>query len=108
MPPASRAVKSGGLLHCSPTLTLLTTMFGFCRWNSATSSFQFCNRSFWEPTGWQSTVMVTLPPASLVASSLLVEQAVRLSPRPATSANAAVFRYCGTDICPSLRERVSP
>ena len=101
-------MKSGGLLHCSPTLTLLMVMSGFCFWNSATSSFQFFSSSFWAPTGWQSTVMVTLPPAVEPLSSLFVEHAARLSPRPATSATAAAFRYCGTDICPSLRERVSP
>ena len=25
---------------------------------------------------------------------------------PAASASAATLRYCGTDICPSLRERI--
>src|SRR3569623_2398231 len=108
VPPARRAVKSGGLSHCSPPLTLLIVMLGFAFWNAATSAFQLASRSFWEATGWQSTEMVTLPPASLPESSpFLVEQAARLvSPRPAASATAATFRYCGTDIGPSLRERV--
>jgi hypothetical protein len=105
VPPVSRAVKSGGLLHCWPTLTLLMVTVGFCFSNSATSAFQFASRSFWEPSGWQSTVMTVLPPASLPESSLpFVEHAAMLTPRPAATASAATRRYCGTDIYSSLRE----
>src|SRR3954468_10191655 len=109
VPPVRRAVKSGGLLHCWPTLTLLIVTVGFCFSNSATSAFQFASRSFWEPSGWQSTVMTVLPLASFPESSLLlVEHAAMLRPRPAATASAATRRYCGTDICPSLRERKYP
>jgi hypothetical protein len=102
VPPARRAVKSGGLSHWAPTETLLIEMLGCSFWNASTSAFQSRSSSFCAPTGWQSTVMVTLSPAALDESSF-VEQAARLNPNPAATASAATLRYCVTDIYPSLR-----
>ena len=101
--PLPGALVVGSNDACWPTLTLLIVMSGFCFSNAVTSAFQSASRSFWEPSGWQSTVMTVLPLASVPESLPFVEHAARLNPRPAASASAATFRYCGTDICPSLR-----
>src|SRR6266545_2012361 len=60
-------------------------MSGWSFSNAATSAFQSRNSSAWAPTGWQSTVMTTLPAASF--PSLLLEQAAIPNPRPAASVN---------------------
>src|SRR5689334_22872387 len=76
-------------------------MFGCSFSNAATSAFQSRSSSACAPTGWQSTVMTTLPAAS--GPAFLAEQAARASPNPAASASAATFRECGADICSSLQ-----